>query len=103
MFEALIGGNADFEQYMTSFDVMLGSAEKAESMISEIEQFAANTPLQMDGVTQATELLLSYGVAQEDVMTRLQQLGDVSKGNAEKMQRVSLAYGQMVCQRRGNR
>ncbi len=96
LFEALIGGNAEFEQYMTSFDVMLGSAEKAESMISEIEQFAANTPLQMDGVTQATELLLSYGVAQEDVMTRLQQLGDVSKGNAEKMQRVSLAYGQMV-------
>ena len=96
LFEALIGGNAQFEQYMTSFDVMLGSAEKAESMISEIEQFAANTPLQMDGVAQATELLLSYGVAQEDVMTRLQQLGDVSKGNAEKMQRVSLAYGQMV-------
>lgn len=96
LFEALIGGNAEFEQYMTSFDVMLGSAEKAESMISEIEQFAANTPLQMDGVAQATELLLSYGVAQEDVMTRLQQLGDVSKGNAEKMQRVSLAYGQMV-------
>lgn len=96
LFEALIGGNAEFEQYMTSFDVMLGSAEKAEAMIGEIEQFAANTPLQMDGVAQATELLLSYGVAQEDVMTRLQQLGDVSKGNAEKMQRVSLAYGQMV-------
>lgn len=96
LFDALIGSNAQFEQKMTSFDVLLGGAEKAQKMMKDLEDFAAKTPLQMDDVSSATQLLLSYGVAQEDVMTRMRQLGDLAQGNAEKLGRVSLAYGQML-------
>lgn len=96
LFDALIGSNAQFEQKMTSFEVLLGGAEKAQKMMEDIEEFAAKTPLQMDDVSSATQLLLSYGVAQEDVMTRMRQLGDLAQGNAEKLDRVSLAYGQML-------
>ena len=96
LYEALIGSNAEFEQYMTSFDVFLGSAEKAEAMLGELEQFAAVTPLKTEDVTEATQLLLGYGLAEEEVMTTMQQLGDVAQGNAEKLNRVALAYGQML-------
>lgn len=96
LFDALIGSNAQFEQKMTSFEVLLGGAEKAQKMMEDLEEFAAKTPLQMDDVSSATQLLLSYGVAQEDVMTRMRQLGDLAQGNAEKLDRVSLAYGQML-------
>ena len=96
LFDALIGSNAQFEQKMTSFEVLLGGAEKAQKMMKDIEEFAAKTPLQMADVSSATQLLLSYGVAQEDVMTRMRQLGDLAQGNAEKLDRVSLAYGQML-------
>lgn len=96
LYEALIGSNAEFEQYMTSFDVLLGSAEKAEAMMGELEQFAAVTPLKTEDVTEATQLLLGYGLAEEEVMTTMQQLGDVAQGNAEKLNRVALAYGQML-------
>lgn len=96
LLDALIGSNAEFEQYMTSFDVLLGSADKAQKMMEDLEDFSAKTPLQMDDVSKAAQLLLSYGTAQEDVMTRMQQLGDLAQGNAEKLDRVSLAYGQML-------
>lgn len=96
LYEALIGSNAEFEQYMTSFEVLLGSAEKAEAMMGDLEQFAAVTPLKTEDVTEATQLLLGYGLAEEEVMTTMQQLGDVAQGNAEKLNRVALAYGQML-------
>ena len=96
LFEALIGGNAEFEQSMTSFDVLLGSAEEAQRKMDELEQFAAVTPLAMDDVTKATNLLLGYGVAADDVVDTMSRLGDLSQGNAEKFGRVTLAYGQML-------
>lgn len=96
LFEALIGGNAEFEQSMTSFDVLLGSAEEAQKKMDELEQFAAVTSLAMDDVTKATNLLLGYGVAADDVVDTMSRLGDLSQGNAEKFGRVTLAYGQML-------
>lgn len=100
LFEALIGDNAKFEQYITSFEVMLGSYEKANKMMDDLNDFAAKTPLELGDVTKSTQLLLNYGVAQDEVITKLQQLGDVSQGSAEKMNRVALAYGQMVAKQK---
>lgn len=96
LYDALIGTNADYERSMTSFDVLLGSAEKAETLMKQIQDFSAKTPLKNEDVQQATQLLLSYGVSADEVMDKLRQLGDISQGNAEKLQRVSLAYGQML-------
>ena len=96
LYEVLIGTNADYEQSLTSLEVMLQSTSKAQKMMDDIEKFSSTTPLKNEDVQKATELLLSYGEAEQNVMTRLQQLGDVSRGNAEKFGRVTLAYGQMV-------
>ena len=101
LFEALIGTNAQYEQYLTSFDVMLDGAEKAQAMMNELTDFSAKSPLKLDEVSKATQLLLSYGVAEEDVLTRMRQLGDLAQGNAEKLDRVSLAYGQMLAKGKG--
>lgn len=96
LYDALVGTNADYERSMTSFDVLLGSAEKAETLMKQIQDFSASTPLKNEDVQQATQLLLSYGVSADEVMEKMRQLGDISQGNAEKLQRVSLAYGQML-------
>lgn len=100
LFDALIGDNAKFEQYITSFEVMLGSYEKANRLMDDLNDFAAKTPLELGDVTKSTQLLLNYGVAQDEVITKLQQLGDVSQGSAEKMNRVALAYGQMIAKQK---
>lgn len=83
------------EQTQASIEVMLGSASKATSMISDLRELAAATPLQINGLTDNTKMLLGFGVAGEDVLPTLRMLGDVSGGDAEKMTRLSLAFGQI--------
>lgn len=95
LYDALIGSNADFEQHLTSFEVLLQSGEKAEKMISDLDKLGADTPFELTDLTSATEQLLAFGTAEEDVMTRLNQLGDLSKGKADILERITLAYGKM--------
>lgn len=96
LFEALVGSNAQFEQYMATFEVLLGSAEKAQKRMAELTEFAAKTPFELPQLTEAEKRLLSYGVAAEDTAKMLQVLGDLSMGNAEKLGSLTLAYGQVV-------
>lgn len=96
LFEALIGSNAQFEQYMATFEVLLGSAEKAQKRMDELTEFAAKTPFELPQVVEAEKRLLSYGIAAEDTAKMLQVLGDLSMGNAQKLNSLTLAYGQVV-------
>lgn len=95
LYNALIGSNAEFEQYLTSFEVLLQSSEKAEKLISDLDKLGAATPFELPDLTKASEQLLAFGTAEEDVMTRLNQLGDLSKGKADILERITLAYGRM--------
>ena len=94
--EWLFGSNAEMEQYLTSFTVMLGDAEKAKKLMEDLTNFAATTPLEMNDVIKASEMLMNYGVSADDVIKKMTQLGDLSSGNAAKLDRVTLAYGQML-------
>ena len=91
---AIISLGADMEQTKVSFSVMLGSMDKANKMVDDINAFANVTPFENDTLFETTKLLLNYGVAQDKMMPTLKRLGDVSGGSAEKMQRLALAYGQ---------
>lgn len=96
LYEWLFGSNAEMEQYLTSFTVMLGDAEKAKKLMDELTNFAATTPLEMTDVISASEMLMNYGIAADEVIEKMTQLGDLSSGNAAKLDRVTLAYGQML-------
>lgn len=96
LWEMLIGSNAEMEQYTTSLEVMLGSTEKASAMIEKMREFAAKTPLTLDNVISGGTMLMSYGVDEDDLLDTMTKLGDLAGGNAEKMNRVTLAYGQML-------
>lgn len=94
--ELLIGSNDEMEQYTTSLEVMLGSASKASAMIEKMRDFAAKTPLTLDNVISGGSLLMSYGVDESNLINTMTKLGDLARGNAEKMDRITLAYGQML-------
>ena len=96
LWDLLIGSNAEMEQYTTSLEVMLGSAEKASAMIAKMREFAAKTPLTLDNVISSGTLLMSYGVDESNLIGTMTKLGDLASGNAEKMDRITLAYGQML-------
>ncbi|MBP3335496.1 MAG: tape measure protein [Ruminiclostridium sp.] len=96
LWEMLIGSNAEMEQYTTSLEVMLGSTEKASAMIEKMREFAAKTPLTLDNVISSGTMLMSYGVDEDDLLDTMTKLRDLAGGNAEKMDRITLAYGQML-------
>ena len=87
--------NATMESYLTNFKVMLGSEEAAATKLSEIRKMAASTPFTLDDLTSGTQTLLQFGIAADDTTGVLQRLGDISLGNAEKLQTLTCAYGKM--------
>ena len=90
-----ISFNASIEQYQTSFEVMTGSAEKAAQITHQLKQIAANTPFELPQLADTTQLLMNYGFTADDAMKKMQMLGDISQGSADKMTRIATAYGQM--------
>ena len=87
--------NASMESYLTNFKVMLGNEELAAAKLSELRKMAASTPFALSDLTEGTQTLLQFGVAADDTTGVLQQLGDISLGNADKLQTLVRAYGKM--------
>lgn len=94
--EWLFGSNAEMEQYITSFGVMLGDAAKAEELMSKLADFAAVTPFELTDVIGSAQMLMNYGIAADEVVKKMTQLGNLAGGNAQKLDRVTIAYGQML-------
>jgi tape measure domain-containing protein len=87
---------AEFEQAQTGFEVFLGSAEKARDLLAEMLAFSVKSPLNMPELQRSALTLLQYGAAGEDVMSTMRQLGDVSRGNADRFQLLTLAMSQVI-------
>lgn len=87
--------NASMESYLTNFKVMLGNEELAAAKLSELRKMAASTPFALSDLTEGTQTLLQFGVAADDTTGVLKQLGDISLGNADKLQTLVRAYGKM--------
>ena len=87
--------NASIESYQTSFEVMTGSAEKAEEVITRLKKVGAETPFELPQLADTTQLLMNYGFTADEAMNKMMMLGDISQGSADKMSRIATAYGQM--------
>ena len=87
--------NAQMESYLTNFKVMLGDEQLAAEKLEEIRRMAASTPFSLSDLTEGTQTLLQFGIAADDTTGVLKQLGDISLGNADKLQTLVRAYGKM--------
>lgn len=87
--------NATVEQLQTSFEVMTGSAEEATDVVEQLKEIGAKTPFEFTGLAETTQLLMNYGFTADEAIDRMQMLGDISQGSADKMNRIATAYGQM--------
>lgn len=85
----------DAEDSKVKFEVLLGSMDKAKTMLADITVFANKTPFESAGLRQNAELMLNFGVASQKIMPMLQMLGDAAGGNQEKLNGMTLAFSQM--------
>ena len=87
--------SAQMEQISVSFEVFTGSAETAKEMLGQLKDQAIKSPMQFQDITKGAQILLGYGLTAQQVIPITKMLGDISGGNADKFQRLSLAFGQV--------
>ncbi len=90
-----IGLAAQAEQTEIAFTTMLGSAERAKSLLAELGQLAATTPFQTDEVKKAAQNLLSFGVAAGDIIERMRTLGDIAAVSSASIGELASIFGKM--------
>lgn len=98
-FKSLVSGAVDYqksmEYYTTSFTVMTGSADKASETVQKLAEIGAATPFDMPQLADATSLLMNFGFSADDAVDSMMMLGDISQGNADKLNSIARAYGKM--------
>lgn len=90
--------DAMIEQRVIAFDVMLGGEKPAKQMVKDIQKFAAETPFEFPGISDAATKALAYGFKQAEIMPLLTSVGNAAAGigtGEEGMAIVMRALGQM--------
>ena len=90
-----IGYNQQMDDYTANMQTLLGGVDKAEAKIKELSDMAAKTPFELPTLVDATQTLLAFGVKADDSTGILKSLGDISLGNASKLETLTRAYGKM--------
>lgn len=83
------------EKTAKSFDVLVGTQDKAGKMLDEINDYADNTLWSRMDMSEAAQSLLAYSVPAEKVVKDLKMLGDISLGDKNKMSTLATVFGQI--------
>ena len=87
---------AAMEQAKIAFEVMAGSADKGRQVLGQVRDFAARTPITFEGAQKSAKTLMQFGVESDKVASTLRMLGDVAAGDTQRLEHLSLAFGQVV-------
>lgn len=93
--KAIIDARGEIESFQISFDTLIGNKDKAAAFFAELKDFAVKTPLLLNDLAKGGQLLLGFGVDLDKVMPTLKQIGDISMGNADRFNSLTLAFAQM--------
>lgn len=85
--------NAEYERIKTSLTVILKDAGKADKLLGQLNQFAAETPFQSDQINQAATALLAFGESETTVIDRLREIGDISAATGKDFNELATIYG----------
>lgn len=84
--------NAQIEKYTTGFTNMLGSAEAAQQVMSQIQEDAAKTPFNVESLTKANQYLISAGENASYARKTIMALGDAvsaTGGGSDELNRMA--------------
>lgn len=93
---AALKSAGDYQQNAVAFEVMLGSASKAQGLLKQISDFAASTPFELPAVVEGSKKLLAFGVAGDDVISTFRMLGNIAAAvGTEKLPGLINVFGQV--------
>ena len=71
-----------------AFETMLGSAEAADKMMSDIMEFAKTTPFDTTGLINSTQQMMAFGFEAETTLDYMEKIGNVMAAMGNDVVRV---------------
>lgn len=90
----------EFQQLEIAFGTMLGSGEKASTLMGELVNTAATTPFDLQGIANSAKQLLAYGESADTVNDTLVRLGNIASGLSIPLNDLTMLYGTTMVQGR---
>lgn len=96
----VIEATGKMQQLDVALSTILQDKSKADQLITDIIQFAAKTPFNLDDVATGAKQLLAYGSSADNVVNELSMLGDVASGLQIPIGQLIYLYGTLRTQGR---
>lgn len=90
----VIAVRAQFQDMETQIETLVGKDTTAKIM-PQIKEMAKISPLTMTDIVGAEKMMLSFNIEAEKSIDYLKALSDVSMGNSQKFNSLTLAFSQM--------
>lgn len=90
-----VGMVADLQDTVTQFEVLLGSADKAQKRVNDLVDFAANTPFTREEIFAASKQLQVFTGDALSTGNSLKLIGDVAAGTGQQFEDVALWTGRL--------
>jgi tape measure domain-containing protein len=96
---AAVGAAEGINTAKVAFTTMLGSGEKADAMLKDLQSFAATTPFEFTDLVSAAQRMKTLGFSAEQIIPTLRTIGDTVAASGEmskeKIDGITTALGQM--------
>lgn len=96
MAKKVVSLGADMEQTRVAFGTFMGDTEKANALIAKLNEFANFTPFDNAEVIKSGKMLLSAGMASDEISKSLKTLGDIASGVAMPLDELSQIYSKSM-------
>lgn len=96
--KSLLSPAASMEQNQIAFTNMLGSAQKSQAFLSQLQSFAASTPFEFPELVTDAKQMMAFGFTAQQVIPLLRSVGDATSalGTGQAgIQSIVTALGQM--------
>lgn len=97
---SIVQVRGQFQQLEIAFETMLGSKSKAHELMQQMEETAAKTPFDLDGVANGAKQLLAYGESADKVNDTMVRLGNIASGLSLPLNDIVYLYGTTMVQGR---
>jgi tape measure domain-containing protein len=88
---------ADLEDMTAAFTPLMGGAEKAGKLVSQISMEAAKTPFEIEKIGNSVKTLLpAFSGSSKAAMEAFRMIGDTAQGNAQKLDSITSAYSKVM-------
>ncbi|WP_300969934.1 tape measure protein [Porphyromonas vaginalis] len=91
----IVSVRSEIQALEVSFRTLLGSQQASAELMRQMKEFAAATPLQLGDLAKGAQTMLGFNLAPDEIMPMLKAIGDISMGDAQKFQSLTLAFSQM--------